>query len=187
MRNSAEPAATLVHGTFAYIALLAVQVPLTIILSITKHKAAAVAGSLLIYAVIWPFVKCTCGVVVEVIAIGFGFVTCIVQLTDVLDKRITTVNMILALLAFFACAASLVMLIPCTAALSTCHRQRAVRDAYVAEMMAVRRFVPPPTPTRRLAQACLTPPPQAMTRSDHWITVLSPDNKIDIAKRVRQS
>lgn len=172
-QNAAMNGATLVHGTCAYITLLAFQVPLTIILSITHHKAAGVAWSLLIYAVIWPFVGCTCGVLLEFLAIGFGFSTCIVQLTELLDKRVTTINMMLALLSFFACAATLVLLIPCAAALSKCQHQRAVRSAYVTEILAVPR-----------PHVCLTPPPQAIIRPpEHWIAVISPGNRIDIARR----
>ncbi len=191
MRNiAAEHGATLVHGTCAYIAFLAVQISLTIVLSITKHKVAGMAGSLLIYAIVWPFVGCTCGVMMEVVALGFGFATSIAQLTDVLGvQKVTNVNMILALLAFVACAATLILLMPCTTALSQCCKQRVISDDYVRQQLPSHtQFVPPPLPQLPRHLHTLTPPPQAITQpSIQWITVVSPDNHIDIAKNITQS
>jgi hypothetical protein len=176
---------SLVYGTFAYLVFLGVQVPLTVLLAVTSHKAAGLAGSLLLYAIVWPCVGFSCGFCMELIAIGFGIATSISQLTDVLDKNVTAANLILAILAFLSSAATLVLIMPCTTALNECMKE-INREAqfYAAAREEARRSIrfvpPPPRPSVSLA-----PPPRALTipTSPHWVTVISPDNHIDIATK----
>jgi len=160
---------TIVHSACAHMAFLCVQIPLTIILGVTHHKETALAVSLSVYALIWPCIGTMCGFILEIAAVGFAFATSISQLTRLVDKNVTSINLALSILSFIACFATFVLILPCTNALKNFSNTRAE--------------LPPP----QAPYVLLSPPPRAVTMSPppplQWVTVISPDNHIGVAKQ----
>lgn len=161
----------LCYAVLAYVALIAVQLPLTVLLYMAKHRAMGTAIAISIYSTSWPWFGYVFGFIVELIGITFAIIASISQFIDVAGKDATYAQISLVILSFFICFTTATLIIPCT---------KELNRPYPHEIRP-----PTPIPTR-YANVLIKPAP-ATTIGNEWVTVISPNNRIDMAKLIPKS
>jgi hypothetical protein len=166
----------LCYALLAYLALIAVQIPLSVLLYIAKHRALGTAIAISIYSVTWPWFGYVFGFIVERIGIFFAIIASISQFIYVAGKDVTYAQISLVILSFFVCFTTAALIIPCRKELNRSY-------PYVIRRHEIR----PPTPIPTRHNNVLIKPAPAKTVRNEWVTVISPNNRIDMAKLIPTS
>ena len=169
----------LCYALLAYVALIAVQLPLTVLLYMAKHRAVGTAIAISIYSTSWPWFGYAFGYIIEIIGITFAIIASICQFIDVAGKDVTYAQISLVILSFFICFTTAALIIPCT---------KELNRPYLFDVPVTRRHeIRPPTPIPTRHNNVLIKPAPAKTVRNEWVTVISPNNRIDMAKLIPTS
>jgi hypothetical protein len=167
----------------AFLALLLVQLTTTILVAVTKKAAIVYAPILLIYAIFWPLLGII-GRVAQWLGILCGLVISILQFECVVKSNSGFTVVILSTLAFAATMPTMFFMIPCFEAVENLHYDNNHRVRIHHSTTGRRPPTPMPIPVPAPMPHGLTPPPVAVTIKGHeWVTVVSPDNQINIGMK----